>query len=463
MSSGSPAPITRLAGEFVATHRAAALPPDAVDVAHIGITDTVGAMLAALHEPVVHVVTAAVAQMQGRPEARMLLGSRRTTMDLAALVDATAAHALDVDDYAFANHPSAVLVPVLLACGGAVRATGRDLVAAYVAGYEVWSDLMGREPDHLHSRGWHPTALFGPVGAAAAAASLLGLDAGRAAHAIGLAASHAGGTMGNFGSMAKPYHAGKAAQAGVFAARLAAAGMTSTSDVLEGERGLMRTVSPQGRVDVSTRPTYGSYERIRGQRLNIKKYPTVGASQRVIDSVLEHLAAARVDVDAIERIEPQVSEKHAAVMPYHSATRPEEAKFSLEFAVACALLNGRVGLRELTAESIGDPRLQDLMRKVHVVTTDQYDPDYPVAAPFDFATITLVDGSRITTPPVRRATGHADAPLSARQLEAKFMDCAAFGGLGDAEARKLFALLQRVPAWTAEDLDRLQVAGETVQ
>jgi len=269
--------------------------------------------------------------------------------------------------------------------------------------------------------------------------------------------------MGNFGSMAKPYHAGKAAQAGVFAARLAAAGMTSTVDVLEGERGLMRTVSPNGQVDVSTPPTYGSYGRIRRQRLNIKKYPTVGASQRVIDSVLAQVAAARVEIDAIERVEPQVSEKHAAVMPYHAASRPEEAKFSLEFAVACALLHGRVGLRELTAESIGDPRLQDLMRRVHVVTTDQYDPDYPVAAPFDFATITLVDGTRITTPPVRRATGHADVPLSAPQLEAKFLDCAAFGGLGDAEARNLFALLQRVPEWAAEDLDRLQVAGDAVQ
>lgn len=459
MSRRPPAPITRLAGEFVAANRAAALPPEAVDVARLGITDAVAAMLAALNEPVVRVVTAAVAQVGARPEARMLLGRARTSMDLAALVDATAAHALDVDDYAFANHPSAVLVPVLLACGGASGATGPNLVAAYVAGYEVWSDLMGREPDHLHSRGWHPTALFGPVGAAAAAASLLGLDAAQAAHAIGLAASHAGGTMGNFGSMAKSYHAGKAAQAGVFAARLAAAGMTSTVDVLEGERGLMRTVSPQGQVDVSTPPAYAGYERIRRQRLNIKKYPTVGASQRVIDSVLAHVATARVDVDAVERVEPQVSEKHAAVMPYHAASRPEEAKFSLEFAVACALLHGRVGLEQLTAEAVAEPRLQALMRKVHVVTTDRYDPDYPVAAPFDFATIHFADGGRVTTPPVKRATGHADVPLSAGELEAKFLDCAGFGGIDRGEGRRLFDLLQRVPEWTAEEIDRLQIGA----
>jgi len=450
-----PAPITRLAGEFVAANRTAALPPEVVDVARLGITDAVGALLAALGEPVVEVVSRVAAAQGGPDEAPMLLGRGRTSMELAALVDATAAHALDVDDYAFANHPSAVLVPVLLACGAHLRAAGRDLVAAYVAGYEVWSDLMGREPDHLHSRGWHPTALFGPVGAAATAASLLGLDAARAGHAIGLAASHAGGTMGNFGSMAKPYHAGKAAQAGVFCARLAAAGMNATEDVLEGERGLMRTVSPNGRVDVVTPPAYAGYGRIRRQRLNIKKYPTVGASQRVIDSVLGYLAGESVDLGAIECVEPRVSEKHAAVMPYHAASRPEEAKFSLEFAVACALLHGRVGLRELSSESIRDPRLQALMRKVRVVTTDEYDPDYPVAAPFDFVTLTFRDGTRVTTPPVRRATGHADVPLAAAQLAAKFEDCATFGGIGRDEARRLFALLQRVEHWTPAELARL--------
>lgn len=457
MSAGTPAAITRLAGEFVVTNREASLPGEAVAVARLGITDTVAAMLAALREPVVRVVADVAAAQRAREEAPMLLGRRRTTIDLAAMVDATAAHALDVDDYAFANHPSAVLVPVVLACGAHVRAGGPVLIAAYVAGYEVWSDLMNREPDHLHSRGWHPTALFGPVGAAAAAASLLGLDAGQASHAIGLAASHAGGTMGNFGSMAKPYHAGRAARAGVFAARLAAAGMTATADVLEGERGLLRTVSPHGRVDVFTPPAYGNLERILGQRLNIKKYPTVGASQRVIDSVLAHLAQQPVDLAALERAEPRVSEKHAAVMPYHAAIRPEEARFSLEFAVACALLHRRVGLRELTAEAVRDVRLQELMSKVKVVTTNEYDPDYPVAAPFDFVTLSFRDGSCVTTPPVRRASGHADSPMSPEALRAKFEECAAFGGIDPGETARLLGHLQRVDRWTAGDLGLLRV------
>ena len=448
-------PLTRLAAEFVVANRSARLPVQAVEVVRLGATDAVAAMLAALHEPVVGIVAGVARQLQGSAEAPILLGRQRTPADLAALVNATAAHALDVDDYAFANHPSAVLIPVLLACGATSGAQGRDLVAAYVAGYEVWSDLMSREPDHLHSRGWHPTALFGGIGAAAAAASLLGLDAEATQHAIGLSASHAAGTMGNFGSMAKPYHAGKAAQAGVFCARLAAAGMTATPDVLEGERGLLRTLSPAGRVDVTTPPRYGGYERICRQRLNIKKYPTVGASQRIIDSVLAHVADAPVEVAALERVEPRVSEKHAAVMPYHRATRPEEAKFSLEYAVACALLHGRVGLRELTPEVIRGRQLQDLMARVRVVTTDEYDPDYPVAAPVDFVTLTFRDGRQVTTPAVRRATGHADVPLPAAQLHAKFLDCAAYGGVAASRAEALFGLLQRIDRWSAADLGRL--------
>lgn len=454
-----PAPITRLAAEFVVANRDAQLPQQAVDVARTGVTDAVAAMLAALHEPVVAVVSKYAREQQARPEAPVLLGACRTSADLAALVDATAAHALDLDDYAFANHPSAVLVPVLLACGAVARSSGRDLVAAYVAGYEVWSDLMGREPDHLHSRGWHPTPLFGCIGAAAAAASLLGLDADSTQHAIGLSASHAAGTMGNFGSMAKPYHAGKAAQAGVACAKLAAAGMTATGDVLEGARGLMRTISPNGKVDVTTPPRFGSYERICRQRLNIKKYPTVGASQRIIDSILAHVASSPVDVAALERVEPRVSEKHAAVMPYHHATRPEEAKFSLEYAVACGLVHGRVGLRELTPEAIQRRDVQELMARVHVVTTTEYDPEYPVAAPVDFVTLTYKDGTRVTTPPVRRATGHADVPLSVAELRAKFLDCAAYGGVDHRQAEALFGHLQQVERWTPADLGGLTLNG----
>lgn len=446
------ATLTQAYARFVAQNRSGRLPDVAVEVARLGFTDAVAALLAGSREPVTEVAGKAVATRTAVQESCALLGGLASSADLAAMVDACAAHALDIDDYAFANHPSAVLVPVALACGQTTRADGVALVAAYVAGYEVWADLMLREPDHLHSRGWHPTALFGGIGAAATAASLLGLEEDQTRNALGLAASHAGGTMGNFGSMAKAYHAGKAAQAGVFCALLARAGMTATPDVLEGERGLLRTLSPQGRVDVQSEPELGAYRRISNLRLNIKKYPTVGASQRIIDSVLEHLHDHSVELEALARIEPRVSEKHAAVMPFHSPSKPEEAKFSLEYATACALLHGRVGLAELGVDAVADPRLQSLIQRVQVVTTTDYDPDYPVAARFDQVTLVDRDGRSVITPPVKRASGHADRPLTDRQLCDKFLDCAAYGGVDAGPASGLFDRLQALRGWSFADL-----------
>lgn len=115
----------------------------------------------------------------------------------------------------------------LAAAHGAPDPSGARMVAAYVAGYEVWARLMTREPDHLHSMGWHPTAVHGPVAAAAAAAVMQGLDPEAAANALALAASHAGGVMANFGTMTKPYHAGRAAECGLRAIRLTQAGLTA--------------------------------------------------------------------------------------------------------------------------------------------------------------------------------------------------------------------------------------------
>src|SRR5262245_43997885 len=146
----------------------------------------------------------------------------------AALINGTAAHALDYDDVALRGHPSTVLVPAILAEAESLGATGAQIATAYVAGYEVWAELAGRDPDQHHEKGWHPTGIFGPVGAAAACASLRGLDSGKTAHAIALGASHSSGLVANFGSMTKPYHAGRAAHSGVMAARLAAAGFTAS-------------------------------------------------------------------------------------------------------------------------------------------------------------------------------------------------------------------------------------------
>ena len=410
----------------------------AVQTAISGFIDAFAALLAGRHEPVVAITLAHVQTDSANNAVPCLLGERVATAEAAALVDGTAAHALDYDDYAFSNHPSAVLVPAIAACAAAFGGNGRKMISAYCIGYEIWGDLMRREPDHLHAKGWHPTAVLGPVGAAASAAHLLGLDQAQSTNAIALAASHSGGVMGNFGSMAKAYHAGKAAEAGVRCALLAQSGFDAREDALEGDTGLLAALSPSGRWDRSKPPSFGDDWLIAKLRLNIKKYPTVGASQRCIDAILQLMQDRPLDPANVKEIRPHVSARHAKVMPFEDPQTPAEAKFSLQFACAAAIRFGRVGVAEVSDTALADDVLRRLMGRTHIVAGDDYDPDYPGAAPSDFVELRLADDTVLTTPSIRRASGHADNPLDESASWDKFRTCAVHAGLSEEAARRLF-------------------------
>lgn len=435
------------AARFICALKFDNLPPDAVDTAVLGFTDTLAALIAGRPEPVTRVAEQYLDQ-DLRPSDRdvyALLGERRLPPEQAALLDAIAAHALDYDDYAFANHPSSVMVPAIMAVAQTTGATGEQMIKAYVAGYEIWAEIMAREPDHLHSKGWHPTAVFGPIGATAAVASILDLDMAQTSHALGLSVAYGGGVMGNFGSMAKPYHAGRAAEAGLRCARLAQASMTASPDAIDGVTGLLAALSPQGRADRTSIAAFGECWRIQETGLNIKKYPTVGASQRVVDGILGLLSKEDIDLSQIEKIIPRVSDKYARLMHFANPKDPAEAKFSLSFATSAALRFGRLGLSELEPEALSDTILRDLIARVEVDAVEEYDPDYPVPAPYDMVTLILKDGRQIATEQIRRASGHVDHPLTPQQLKSKFMDCARYGNLPEDRATRLFDNVQALP------------------
>jgi len=242
-----PAALTRIYASFLAGMGASSVPELSLEVARLGFTDCVGVMLAGAQEEPVQRLRLHVLEQGATPRSRMAGNPVRVSAVQAALVNATAAHAMDYDDFAFSNHPSAVLVPTILAVADAVGATGERMAKAYLAGYEVWADLFLREKDLFYDRGWHPTAVLGPIGAAAAAAVVLGLQETAARHALALAASDSGGVFENFGTMAKPWHGGRAAAAGVNAATLAADGLAASASAIEGRHGLLRALSPATR------------------------------------------------------------------------------------------------------------------------------------------------------------------------------------------------------------------------
>ena len=200
-------------GRSVADVSFEGLPAEAVDVARVGFIDCIATMIAGAGDPAPQLLRKAL--RPGHGEASLYLSGEAVPAPEAAWINGTAGHALDYDDVALRGHPSTVLVPAILAEGEALRASGRDMLAAYVAGYETWAELAWRDPGHHHRKGWHPTGIFGPFGAAAACASLGRLDAERASNALALAASQSSGVMANFGTMTKPFHAGRSAHSGL--------------------------------------------------------------------------------------------------------------------------------------------------------------------------------------------------------------------------------------------------------
>lgn len=439
-----PAPLTRTLGRFVSALRFEALPERAVEAVRIGFTDCIAVMLAGMNEPVARIVRDAIGTRGSAGESSLSLGAERAAAPDAALANAVAGHALDYDDVALAGHPSVVLVPAILAEGEALGASGRQAVAAYAAGYEVWARLIERDKDAYHRKGWHPTAVLGPVAAAAACAHLRGLDPAAATRALGIAASMAAGVVANFGTMTKPLQAGRAAASGVTAARLAAAGLTAAEDALEHPVGLLAALSPKGRVDLETPiDDLGRDWRLATIGLNVKKYPMCYGTHRALDGMLDLIAAHDLRPDSVAEIEVTTGSAQMAMLRNHRPATGLEAKFSMEFAMAAALTARQAGLAQLTDEFVRRAEVQALLPKVKLALDDTTSAEDPAFAAHDRVRIRLADGRALASPELRFARGHWSLPLKEGELWRKFQDCTN-AALVPQDAARLFEALQRV-------------------
>jgi len=445
-------PLTQHLGQFVADLSPNHLPEEAVRVARMGFIDTIGTMIVGRKEDSVRIMTDVLAPADG--PATLTFGARKATAPEAAWINGTAAHALDYDDVSLRGHPSTVLVPAILAEAETLESTGSDMITAYVAGYEVWAELALRENGLLHEKGWHPTGLYGAPAAAAACAKLRKLDAEKSAIAIALGASQSSGLMSNFGTMTKPFHAGKAAHAGIMAARLAEAGFTANTDALEHPRGFLHAISPQGNEDRTSEAKAGKEWRILSHGLGIKKYPMCYATHRAIDCMLDLLNNSPIKAGDVKKISVGISDNASKVLRNAQPDTGLAAKFSIQFAMASGIIANRVGLRELTDEFVQRADVQALMKKVEVVTTTDYDPDMPGAARADTVAVELNDGRMIAGDPVARATGHPSRPLTEEQLLEKFTDCLEAGG-SEIPADVLFKRLSAIQSISARELTAL--------
>jgi 2-methylcitrate dehydratase PrpD len=416
--------LTGLVADFVSNIQIGDVPQRALDAARLGITDCVGVMIAGAGEESVRIVAAMTAAAADAAAAPEIPSGRRLAAPDAALVNGVAAHALDYDDVAMAAHPSAVLVPAILAEGWALDAGGEDVVLAYVAGYELWAQLDALEPGRLHARGFHPTAVLGALAAAGACARLLRLDFARTRHAIGIAASLASGLVANFGSMTKPLHAGRAAQSGVLAARLAADGFSAAPDILEHRTGFLRAHSPSGspRLDDAALDI-GSVWRLARRGIDIKRYPTCYATHRCIDAMLDLASDHGLMPDDVAQIDIRTGATQLLLLRNPQPRDALEAKFSMEFAMAAALVARSVGLSQVTDEFVRRSEVTAAIAKVRCTTTDEMMPGDELFAPDDRVSVRLASGEVLTHPPVAHAKGSWLRPLTQPELAAKFRDC----------------------------------------
>jgi len=446
-------PLTRELGAFAAGLRFAQLPAEAIEIARTGFIDTIATMIAGSRDDAPQLLKKALNPPPG--EATLYFAGETAPAPEAAWINGTAAHALDYDDVAVRGHPSTVLVPAILAEGEALGSTGDAMIAAYVAGYEAWAEVANRDPGHHHRKGWHPTGIFGAIAAAAACANLRGLDAGRATMALALAASQSAGLMANFGTMSKPFHAGRAAHSGLVSARMAEAGFTAAADAIEHPQGFLSAVSPDGLCDrESPAVGLGRDWHIVRNRLSIKKYPACYGLHRTLDGILDLLDQRPLPPDRIARITASISKTRSLILRNHRPQTGLEGKFSMEFAMAAAVIARRASLAEFTDGFVQRPDVQALMQKVEIETHENYDPEVPGAAVFDQVRVELVDGERLESAEVRRARGAAELPLSEGELFDKFRSCLDAGGAHIAP-ELLFGRLKNLEHVSARELTAL--------
>lgn len=435
--------LTEQLADFIAHPERLVLDDKVLRTVRTGFVDTVGVMLAGRDEPVTHIVRKFVESRHStRQDARLLLGAHRAPTRDAALVNATSGHALDYDDVGLMGHPSVVLVPALLAEGEHAHLSGAALMRAFVVGYEVWAELCGREQDRLHLKGWHPTAMFGVVAVAAAIGAARKLDAATIRNALAIAASMAGGLTANFGSMTKPFHAGQAAANGIDAVDLAQAGMSASGDVFEHPAGYLTALSPAGRTDrESPASTLGKTLRIATLGLAVKKYPMCFATHRTLDAILDLINAHDLSPARVTQVRATIGRAQASMLRNHAPVTGLEAKFSLEFAVAAALVSRKVGLAELADAYVNRPDVRSIFGRVQISITDTVSPAEPSLAASDRVVVETADGKAFDSGEVAGTRGDANSPVSSGEMRVKFLDCVA-GAPGIAGEALFDALMQ---------------------
>ena len=409
------------------------------------MSDTIGVTLLGASSDTAEIARQATAITEQEGPATILDTTLRANQLDAAFANAVAGHAFDYDDFTelFGGHPSVPILPGLLAVGETTSATGIELIRAYIIGVELETRLaLGVHFQH-YEKGWHPTSTLGVFGAAAGCAYLLNLDATQTAQAIAIAASNASGIKANFGTMTKPLHIGQCARSGVLAAQLAAKGFTANPHALE---------APQGFLDVYNGPGNYSIERILDKwfdpplvlspGINLKQFPCCGSTHPAIFAAIRLRERQRLDHKRIRRIEILT---HPRRLPHTNQPHPQtslESKFSIQYCVARALVDGQVTLADFENAAWEQTNITRLLSITQV--GEHSDMVKLESGTFGAqVNITLENQEQISERIDHGGGRGPDNPMTDTERRNKFVDCAS-RTLPDAQVSRLFDTLEQL-------------------
>ncbi|WND03050.1 MmgE/PrpD family protein [Temperatibacter marinus] len=392
--------------------------------------DTVGCMVPGSREEVTERILP-VASRWGIGKCSLVGSPQGLSAPMAALVNGTAAHALDFDDDFDPGkcHPSAAIIPALLAKAEEMDKTGLDLLDAYIVALEV-TGRVGQALNPFHRRrGWHATATIGTIGATAGLCRLMELNSEATRHALSACTSMAAGFMSQFGSMIKPMHAGLAAMRAVMAAELAEAGITAGAHSFDGPYSLrtlmvgldvdelaeeMKSKDEYGQKSMFLLDDLGAPLIIDEFGVKVKRFPNCGSVHRALDNLLDLMKAHNFSAQSVENIHVRAPVAHLKNIPYDTPKTPLEAKFSLPYGLAVGLNSGHIGLDDFKETALNRPEILKLYSLISYEGVNELESDFPTET-----SVKLKDGRELVKSRYH-AVGSKAYPLKTEEIWKKF-------------------------------------------
>ena len=349
---------------FVVDTNAREIPNTIYEHAKVALMDWLGVAIAGKEEPLVNKLIQYTDCLGGKEQATILGHGVKKTVCQAALINGAASHALDYDDsmIAFLGHPSVTLFPSILSLSEWQGKNGADFLTAYIIGLKAGTTVAKCAGMGHYGVGWHGTSTMGHLASAAACSRLLGLDVQQTTYALGIAGTQASGLRQVFGTMCKPFHAGRASEVGLMASLLAQNGFTSAEDILEGQVGLFKTM--KGEVDKDVLDTLGKTWEIEG--LAQKYHASCHATHSPMEAAMSIVKHHGLSIDEIKSIKIKASEMALSAAFRTEASTGLEGKFCIPYCVANALVRGDTGTQAFQDDRVADPEVRELMKKISI-------------------------------------------------------------------------------------------------